>query len=122
MPIDSKQFEQWKDLAKNATAGPWRAQGNFGGAATLCKENGALLMAGEGLLEPQDAAFVAAARSAVPALIREVEQLRAVADRAEEEHSQRRDVRREDHSVCDVCWALTDWKRDDAPGTRAQQL
>lgn len=119
MPIESKQLDQWKALADAATPGPWRAQVSLG-AATLARESGALLAAGQGLFEPQDAAFIAAARSAVPVLISEIERLRAVALKADEEHSQRRKA--EDHSVCDVCWALTDWKRDSAPGTRARQL
>ena len=120
MPIDPKQLEQWKNLASAATPGPWRSRESMG-AATLTKDSGALLAAGQGFFEPEDAAFIAAARSAVPALISEIERLRAVADKADVEHSQRRDVKREDHSMCDVCWALTDWKGDQAPGTRARQ-
>lgn len=73
------QEQEWRDLAEKATPGPWTWED---GPATLYSGRGPFhdLL---GRLEPDwngqnNLDFIAAARSAVPALLAEVERLRAL--------------------------------------------
>lgn len=66
MPITPEQLAQWKTLEEKATKGPWEDRT---GIFSLPDEP-----PGTSLYSP-DAAFIAAARTAVPLLIAEVERL-----------------------------------------------
>ncbi len=121
MPIEEHELEELKNLAAQATPGPWRAR-DLGGASSLTRDDGAVLILQDGLLATEDAAFCAAARRILPNLIAEFGRLLAVAKAAGTEHDQRVRIAREDHSVCDVCWALTDWRHNAPPGTAARRL
>ena len=73
--ITAEQLEQWKALAEAATPGPWAIVENT-------------VQAGDSLFvgtifsddTPANADFIAAARTVVPALLAEVDQLRAELD------------------------------------------
>lgn len=121
MPIKKERLEHWKELVRAATAGPWLSRDLDASAATLSTASRSPLVLQDGILEAQNAHFIAAAREAVPALIAELERLRALAEKVAAEHSQRVAAGGESHALCDVCWALTDWQKDHAPGTRARQ-
>lgn len=72
MALSNDELETWKRLAHSATPGPWRST-PFGIVYSAIPSS-----------EQQTAndAFTAAARSAVPSLIAEVERLRRELDRA----------------------------------------
>ena len=84
---------QWKRLAEEATEGPWEAARNrpVSGSDFYSVDAGDEIVASPGLVPdragPQasaDVDFIAASRQAVPALIAEVEALRAERDAARE--------------------------------------
>ena len=69
--VDDKQIESWAALAKAATPGPWAVQDGW-----EQMDPGRYILAPKGLvfspdseIEPPDAAFIVAAREAVPLLI-----------------------------------------------------
>jgi hypothetical protein len=79
--ITSEQLQHWRALAEAATPGPWE------GESVWSDDSDSYYVAvadGRGLLDTYisisdaDAAFIAAARTAVPALLAEVERLQAV--------------------------------------------
>lgn len=76
--LTDEQLAEWERLAAGATRGPWHAVESQGWRGIV----------GEGNLDtveittdpwPTDLAFIAAARTAVPALVAEVRRLRALA-------------------------------------------
>jgi hypothetical protein len=67
MTITPAQLEEWKRLESAATEGPWKAE--FGNLRYPCQAEDAEIVA--------NAAFIAASRTALPALIAEVERLNA---------------------------------------------
>jgi hypothetical protein len=82
--ITKEQLKAWRDAAEKATAGPWFDDGE-------CTGNGSVVMSEAiGLRvahlprtknvvnQEADAEFIAISREAVPALVAEVERLRAV--------------------------------------------
>lgn len=99
MTITDEQLAEWERLASEATAGPWRADRDpvDGEYRVVCisdempaKTRGQWISRLGGLDAPsrrENATFIAASRSAVPALCTEVRRLRrflaAVADEAE---------------------------------------
>lgn len=77
-----EQRAEWKALADAATEGPWTAaEQSHGEWFSIQSPHLALCTA----FEPADAAFIAAARTAVPALLEEVERLREALRQAEGE-------------------------------------
>ena len=78
MPIECEQLKDWKAVASAATAGPWRARQLDDSAALLSTSTGASLVLQDGILAAEDAAFIVAARNAVPALISEVQRLQEI--------------------------------------------
>ena len=91
MTITNEQAQEWRELAEAATPGPWEP-----GVLSIPRdsvisvsENRYVCSVGNGGYWQQDAAFIAAARTAVPALLTErdalaaeVQQLRAQLDDA----------------------------------------
>lgn len=89
MTITNEQAQEWRELAEAATPGPWEP-----GVLSIPRdsvisvsENRYVCSVGNGGYWQQDAAFIAAARTAVPALLTErdalaaeVQQLRAQLD------------------------------------------
>lgn len=71
--ISNKQLVKWKQLASEATAGPWTDDG--GDRRIVWKGTEPVVKAHHA---GPNAAFIAAARAAVPALCEEVERLHAV--------------------------------------------
>jgi len=98
--ITDEQLKEWRALADAATAGPWDYNASFDGWRTIVYfedtgeiDDGDKIMRQAGRiartyvdgdkLNPGNAAFIAAAREAVPALIDEVERLRARLENAD---------------------------------------
>jgi hypothetical protein len=67
-----EQLATWRQLADAATPEPWKS-----GVGNIYKSNGGVLVGGISEQAHADAAFGAAAREAVPALLDEVERLTA---------------------------------------------
>lgn len=77
--ITKEQLKAWRDAAEKATAGPWYARNRF---VSLVEDTNCLggTLADNGIAsctERDNAAFIAISREAVPALVAEVERLRA---------------------------------------------
>lgn len=72
--IAQQQLQKWRRLADAATPGEWWTELRF-----VFAQDGEMVAAGEGLTDDKiaNAAFIAAAREAVPALLDEVARLRA---------------------------------------------
>jgi hypothetical protein len=72
--IAQQQLQKWRRLADAATPGEWWTELRF-----VFAQDGEMVAAGEGLSDDKiaNAAFIAAAREAVPALLDEVARLRA---------------------------------------------
>jgi hypothetical protein len=84
--ISPAKLEEWKGLADRATPGPWvhlwvRADQQ----ALFTTPGNEIRLDGGGHFLPYDATFIAAARTAVPALIAEVERLREALTKAAEQ-------------------------------------
>lgn len=90
-PVTAEQLAEWKTLADNATPGPWTTQkpaldaatGFAGGVivAAVARGQGVYASPPGGSYPENDRRFIAAARTAVPALLAEVERLREAIDR-----------------------------------------
>lgn len=80
--ITSAQLEDLKQLEAAATPGPWTFVGHkeYDIARIVQLEVSAEEDLGNGWIDADDAAFIAAARTAVPLLIAEVERLQAESD------------------------------------------
>jgi hypothetical protein len=83
--IDAKTLQEWAELAKGATGGPWRPIGDTvqsGALETL--DHATVADCGDPVLDRHqaraNAAFIAMARDAIPDLLAEVERLRALKD------------------------------------------
>lgn len=93
-PVTREQLDEWAALAEKATPGPWEWEGDYPKDApcphdTEWCDHGPDLRAGDGGwvivsmgydashldIEDADAAFIAAAREAIPALIARVKEL-----------------------------------------------
>lgn len=98
--ITDEQLREWKALADKATPGPWGSAGGYltvrnpnGGSFTMSiwhtdemgQEHRSAAFQAVPFARANDAAFIAASRTAVPALCAEVERLKkqAEADRRE---------------------------------------
>jgi hypothetical protein len=93
--ITKEQLEHWKALADAATLGKWEAtQPNtlVGSGVLVEKPNGMHLALTSGSFIEPDAAFIAAAREAVPALIADVTRLQEIEKRGCESIAYWRDV------------------------------
>jgi hypothetical protein len=86
--ITKEQLKAWRDAAEKATAGPWEVDGD---GRDICGFTGRLgaangqppyeITENNGFMRndmADDARFIAISREAVPALVAEVERLRAV--------------------------------------------
>lgn len=69
--ISKEQRAEWRKLAEAATPGPWDRGYNNSGFCAVLAESGfvAEMGVGPGSSSADDAAFIAAARDAVPALL-----------------------------------------------------
>jgi hypothetical protein len=78
--IAPQQLNTWKQLASAATPGPWQVDSTAQGPAVIVDADEYVCTTWEDSEFDQeaDAAFIAAAREAVPALIAEVERLTAL--------------------------------------------
>ncbi len=76
--IDDQTLNEWKRLAEAATPGPWQAK-NYGsdGVDAWLHLSPTVAIGSDHAHWLTDATFIAAARVAVPALLAEVERLRA---------------------------------------------
>lgn len=86
--ITQEQLEQWRALADAATPGPWELK-NYGKSVYLAGPAIEDIIGRIQFHAGADAAFIAAARAAVPALLAEVERLTAEVRRYEEAEHQR---------------------------------
>ena len=90
--ITPEQLAQWRALADAATPGPWEATSTWsddGDSYYVAVVDGRALLDTYVSMTDADAAFIAAAREAVPALLAEVERLTAEVRRHEEAEHQR---------------------------------
>ena len=82
--VSPEQLAEWKQLAREATPGPWIAQSDLALHAGALHPDGDILVwnttddDGYGRFTAADLAFIAAARTAIPLLVSEVERLRAL--------------------------------------------
>jgi hypothetical protein len=70
-----EQLQILRALCEKATPGPWEYHKSESGDGVLCPRGGYVVEVGHGTTN-NDAAFIAAARDALPALLDEVERLR----------------------------------------------
>ena len=85
--IPETELVAWEQLCQAATAGPWRRGDHTNGYDyEVFSEAGRYIVCSGsdegGVLEPADAAFIAAARDALPRLLAEVRQMRDTGDGA----------------------------------------
>lgn len=75
--VTPEQIAEWRRLAEAATPGPWSAPVETGPTEVHGATPVAITSLVHSVAEKHDARFIAAAREAVPALLAEVERLRA---------------------------------------------
>lgn len=77
MSITPEQMGEWKRLCEAATPGPWEAKDYGSEAELVCGRGGlyAYWIDPMGDFRAEDARFIAASRTALPALLAEVERL-----------------------------------------------
>ncbi len=90
--IAQEQLARWRGLADAATPGPWEATSTWsddGDSYYVAVVDGRALLDTYVSMTDADAAFIAAAREAVPALLAEVERLSVLVLSYEEAEHQR---------------------------------
>ena len=103
-----------EERANAATMGPWEGHSNSGVTSKHTHDN--VFETGCGCcthndLSVEDAAFIAAARVDVPALVAEVRRLRALVERAFQEGQDGRILDGHEQFIYDVAWEHSDARK-----------